>query len=117
MLMGILRQGVYTSSEYLREEDNELQNQLIMLREKEAVRQREKKEYDSRLFAEWKLTKSLQEIEEIKNKTKSRFKSAKDATFKLGESMSKNNDEVLDYFLKNERDSFEKEMFSNEELQ
>ena len=114
-LMGSLRKGGYTSSSYINEEEALFNKQLTMLREKEAVRQREKKEYDSRLFEEWKLTKSLQEIEEIKNK--SRLKSAKDATFKLGESMSENNDEVLDYFLKNERDSFEKEMFSNEELQ
>ena len=117
MLMGILRQGAYTSSEYLKEEENELQNHLIMLREKETIRQREKKEYESRLFEEWKLTKSLQEIEEIKNKTKPHFKSAKEATFKLGESMSENNNEVLDYFLTNERDAFEKEMFSHKEIQ
>ena len=115
MLMGILRQGVFTSNEYLKEEENELQYQLIMLREKEAIRQQEKKEYEYRLFKEWKLTKSLQEMEEIKNKIKLRLKikNAKDVSFRIGEDRSKNKDEVLDYFLKNERDAFEKEMFSS----
>ena len=62
MLMGILRHGVYTSSEYLKEEETALENELRGLRERKKRRDDLLKEKQELLFEEWLEPKSKDEI-------------------------------------------------------
>ena len=61
-LMGSLRNGGYTSSGYVEEEQGALDRQLALLSERNEKRKREKEKLEELLFGEWLETKTKEEL-------------------------------------------------------
>ena len=60
-----MRHGAYTSSEYLKEEDNAIENEVRALRERKKRREDLLKRKQELLFEEWLEPKSKEEIIDI----------------------------------------------------
>ena len=97
--MGTLRNGGYTSSGYVEEEQAALDRQLRMLRERKERREKEREEFEELAFGEWLLTKTKEDILKIEKPMEI------DGYMGLF-----HKPKVMEYFIKNEIEAFQKEI-------